>query len=317
MNILVLGYSNIFRKRMLYALEKIHAITAIDIASFTAHEKVNITGKIRNVYTDYKEALSRSKSEIVYISTINSDHSKWIIEALNHGFHVIVDKPAVLNLEEAEQATELARNRGLFISEAIVYNYHPQIKAIKDLFALHNDTPKRITANFSVPGFADYNYRYDLEKGGGAIYDMAPYALTIGEVFYNTELNDIKAYKISGQNSFKDVETAFSVLIKFDSQKLVVGHFGFDTEYTNFCSILGDTLSVNFDRIFSNDADARNRISYKFKNQKQTLIVDSGDSFELYMLDCLLCIKEGNVKLHADKLLKQATLLAFLKKNIE
>lgn len=315
MDVLILGYSKIVKKRVLPALEKIDLINSVDIASITGHAAISHNGKIRSVYKDYDQALLESKSQLVYISTVNSDHVFWVAKSLEKGFHVMVDKPAVLNLTDAESVVSLARSRGLFLSEALVYQYHPQFNTIKKLFQDYDDFPRSITANFSVPGFEDENFRYDLKKGGGAIYDMAPYALSIGKLFFDKDVIDIKAFELTHQQ--KGVETAFSLMARYDSGKAMIGYFGFDTEYINRCSILGKYLSVDFDRVFTTEPDGVNIISYKYKNHLHSLESPIGDSFELYILNCLNSIQAGDIESHAYSLLQRSTLISQLQKNIK
>ena len=91
MKILILGYSYIVRKRVLDALRLIPDVDGIDIASESSYlELKNLEGI---VYNDYDKALKDSKADLVYISTVNSNHGEWAEKAIISGFHVVVDKP--------------------------------------------------------------------------------------------------------------------------------------------------------------------------------------------------------------------------------
>ena len=74
-NILVLGYSKIFVKRVLPALLYIDKCINIDVASAShAQEQIISNRKIRNTYVNYDYAIRNSNADWVYISTVNSLH---------------------------------------------------------------------------------------------------------------------------------------------------------------------------------------------------------------------------------------------------
>ena len=102
MRFLILGYSAIAQKRIIRAVMDMEGITGIDIATRENANRISLPGRSLNVFEGYQNALKQSQAEVVYISTVNNEHAEWVEKALNYGFHVIVDKPAFLNLNTAE-----------------------------------------------------------------------------------------------------------------------------------------------------------------------------------------------------------------------
>ena len=98
MKILILGNSNIFQRKIYYALKKFKSLE-IEIAST---RKINTNLKINQHYHSYGEAIKKTNAEIVYISLINSKHYSWAIKSLNENKHVIVDKPLTLNFYQTK-----------------------------------------------------------------------------------------------------------------------------------------------------------------------------------------------------------------------
>jgi len=70
MRILILGNSNIFKRKIYFALKKFKKIE-IEIASRKVVIKKN---KIKKSYFSYDDALKNTDAKIVYISLINSEH---------------------------------------------------------------------------------------------------------------------------------------------------------------------------------------------------------------------------------------------------
>ena len=111
MRILILGSSALAKKRLLPAMAKLPEIDGVDVASRSAPDAT---------FSDYETALAKSDAELVYISLVNSEHGLWVERALERGRNVIVDKPAVLDFEQARRLVELSRSRGLCLAEATV-----------------------------------------------------------------------------------------------------------------------------------------------------------------------------------------------------
>ena len=91
MNWLLLGHSEIAKKRVIPALKKC-GIKRIDIASKSRLDDVRLpNGMVAGCfYQDYEEAIKDSKAGIVYISTINSLHAPLAELAVKiWGFHTV------------------------------------------------------------------------------------------------------------------------------------------------------------------------------------------------------------------------------------
>ena len=97
MKILILGYSELFRKRILKVLIKKKIKFCIASKTFSKKES-----KAYGWFRDYDQAIKKSGADIVYISLPNSLHYKWALKSLKKECHVIVDKPICKNFLEAK-----------------------------------------------------------------------------------------------------------------------------------------------------------------------------------------------------------------------
>ncbi len=95
--------------------------------------------KIANKYncsyfSDIKELLS--KTEAVIISTPTNTHREISIEALNHGNHVLVEKPISLDLKEADEIISVASNNNRSLQVGHIERFNPAILASEEI--IHN-----------------------------------------------------------------------------------------------------------------------------------------------------------------------------------
>lgn len=310
MNVLTIGYSKIFQHKVLPALMELDSVSTIEIASISRFDQITLGSKVKRKFKNYDEALAESKAQLVYITTVNSDHTYWTKKALDLGLNVLVDKPAFLKYQDCLDTISSAREKRLNLREAIVYSSHPQIQIVKDEFAKVGDLPTHISVNFSMSGFEHDNFRYSPEKGGGAIYDLASYALTIGGIFFNSEIVDICAVDTSGKSGYS-VDTGFSILIMYEGGQTVTGHFGFETEYINQIILLGKKLSVQFERIFTITPEMVNTLNCKTGNKAYSIKVPAGNTFGIFFRTVIEEIDTGN------DFTKNYTVMDKLHKNID
>ena len=136
---------------------------------------------IPKVYTDYDAMLADPDIELVYIATPNSLHYAQTKAALLAGKNVLCEKPFVPTVAEADELIALAKEKHLFLFEAITTAHHPNYALVKQY--LDDIGSLRIVSCT----FCQYSSRYDaLLSGqvppvfdpaccGGALMDLGVY----------------------------------------------------------------------------------------------------------------------------------------------
>lgn len=122
---------------------------------------------IKNIFYNYAELLN-SDVETVYIALPNNLHFQFAKEALEAGKNVIVEKPFTTNYKEAVILSDLAKEKQLFIFEAITNQYLPNYKRIKELVPSLGNI-KIVQCNYS-----QYSSRYDKFKEGNVLPAFDP-----------------------------------------------------------------------------------------------------------------------------------------------
>lgn len=140
-------------------------------------EKFNIS----KIYTDYNDMLSSDKINWVYVCSPNSLHYEHSKAALLAGKHVLCEKPFTGTGNQLKELISIARERNLFLFEAILPLFHPHYKIIQEHLA--DISPIKMGAGI----FCQYSSRYEaLKKGevanvfnpdfaGGSLMDLNVY----------------------------------------------------------------------------------------------------------------------------------------------
>ena len=182
MKVLILGYSNIVKKRVLSVLKE----KKIEIYIASKSYKKKIPG-IKKQFSSYEKALKNCKPTIVYISLPNSKHFVWAKKSLNHRYNTIVDKPITSNENQLAELIDLSKKNKKLLVESTFFNYHVQMKKILKIY--NNDKYKRIHAKFVIPKPNMKSILLSKKLQGGVLMDMGPYISSIPRLFKLKKIN--------------------------------------------------------------------------------------------------------------------------------
>jgi predicted dehydrogenase len=87
------------------------------------------------LYTEWQAFLRHPGLEAVLISTPHDLHYEQVRAALEHGLHVLVDKPLCLDAGEAQALVQLAQTQDRVLSVAYNYHYGGHFRAARDWIA--------------------------------------------------------------------------------------------------------------------------------------------------------------------------------------
>ena len=166
-------------------LVDIHAIASRSLEK--AKEAARRFG-IPIAYGSYEELLADKSVEAVFIPLPNHMHAEWVKKAADHGKHILCEKPLAMNAEEALEAIEYAKRKGVLLMEAFMYRLHPSLQRARDLVSIGEIGDIRsIQTSFTYMLTDPANIRNILEAGGGALRDIGCYAVNVARFILGAE----------------------------------------------------------------------------------------------------------------------------------
>lgn len=135
---------------------------------------------IPHAHGSYEALVADPDVDIVYVATPHPAHAANALLALDHGKHVLVEKPFTLNGAEAQRVRERAEERGLVAMEAMWTRYLPHMVRIHEILRAGTLGEVRIVrAEHNQRITADPAHRMnDLALGGGALLDLGIYPIS-------------------------------------------------------------------------------------------------------------------------------------------
>lgn len=131
----------------------------------------------QKVYDTFDDLICADDVDVVYVAVPNQMHLEMCMKALEHGKHVVVEKPFAVNYTQAEAMIAKAKEKGVFLTEALWPAFLPSRHIIDHIIKdgkIGTLTGAKVVAKSNVM-FMDRVKR--LETGGGSLLDMGPYIL--------------------------------------------------------------------------------------------------------------------------------------------
>lgn len=164
--------------------------TAICGRNLENAQKMATAWDIPHVYTDYNEMIESGNINAVVISTPNDTHYPITMKALEHGLHVLCEKPIALNYADAQRMADTAREKGVKHLVPFTYRFMPTARYLKELIDDgYIGTPYHLNLRYYTGYARDgaYHWRFDVEKAGaGIIGDLGSHFLYLAEWFYGS-----------------------------------------------------------------------------------------------------------------------------------
>lgn len=131
-------------------------------------------------FGSYRELLDCGEVDVVYIATPHTHHMEIAIKAMEHGKHVLCEKPMGINSSQVERMIEAARKNKVFLMEALWSRFNPSIQKVKSLV----DNGEIGAIVYLHADFAFYALDRDLEGrvlnpklAGGSLLDIGIYPI--------------------------------------------------------------------------------------------------------------------------------------------
>jgi dihydrodiol dehydrogenase / D-xylose 1-dehydrogenase (NADP) len=209
-------------------------------------EKAEDFGKkydVIKIYDSYEELVKDKDIDIIYIATPNTSHKDNILLCLNNGKSVLCEKPFTINAKEAEEVIRLAREKKLFLMEAMWSRFFPIMKKINEW--LNDDVIgdlRMVTADFGFRREGPSEERkVSPNRGGGALLDVGVYPISFASMVFGKYPKEI-----TGITSLYDtgVDQQSSMLLGYDKGEMAVLSCAINTPTPKEARIIGNKGSI-------------------------------------------------------------------------
>ena len=305
MKVLILGYSNIVRKRVLDVLKE----KKIKIFIASKSYKKKIPG-IKKQFKSYKIALKQSKPNIVYISLPNSKHFEWAKKSLNYKYNTIIDKPITSNEKQLDELIELSKKNKKILVESTFFNYHIQMKKIIKMYK--NDLHKKVNAKFIIPKPSKKSILMSKKLDGGVLMDMGPYISSLPRLF---NLKKLINKKVTIKKNKDKLIVSIKFLMSFEKGEYN-GYFKFGGKYKNQITVSNKKTKSFITRAFSPPHDENLILKSISKNKEKIIKFKKDNCFKNFFLEVLKIKKQKRFNFYYERMRNDVNFRSNLSKKI-
>merc|ERR1711935_64959 len=163
-----------------------HQIVAVAARKIASAKGFAAKFNIAKAYEGYEPLAHDPEVEVVYVGAINTTHLNIVKLLLNNGKHILCEKPLGMNVKETKEMLELAKEKNLFLMEAIWSRFQPSYLKLKE------EIDKGLIGEVShVQAEFGFNIEADRlnkkELGGGACLDIGIYCIQLAQFVFNGE----------------------------------------------------------------------------------------------------------------------------------
>lgn len=137
-------------------------------------------------FASYEDLCACPDIDVIYIATPHSFHKEHAKLAISHGKHVLCEKPFALNAQDSAEMISYAREKNVFIMEAMWSTLLPGMQKLKSLLAEGAiGQPLYMEADFGFQAPYDKEARlFNPSLGGGALLDVGIYPLSLAAYLF-------------------------------------------------------------------------------------------------------------------------------------
>jgi predicted dehydrogenase len=234
----ILGTGNIASK-FAQGLEALPDARLVAVGSRTQQsaDRFGDQFKAANRYASYAGAAHDPEVDAVYIATPHTLHLDNMLLCLEAGKAVLCEKPFTINAKQAQVAIDLARDRGLFLMEAMWTRFLPLMVEVRHLIAGGAIGEIRmVTADFGFRSkFNPLSRVFDPELGGGALLDVGIYPLSLASMLMG-EPQSIFSHVNLGESGVDEQE---SIILHYAGGGMAALQASISTVTPNEATIMG------------------------------------------------------------------------------
>ena len=266
------------------------------VASKSPDRAAAFAGKngIPHTCGSYDALLARDDIDAVYIATTHNFHMELIRLALNAGKHVLCEKAMVLTEADAREAFALAKEKGLFLMEAMWSRFLPQYQTARRWIE-----EGRIGAIQAAACSVGFRANQDPEGrilnpklAGGALYDIGVYAIEPLTYLIGEPVEDVVG--VWRPHGVTGVDERVSLILRFPSCDAAI-QATVSANPKEYYYITGDRGFIELPFVTFGD---RVRLYDGNRNLVEEVVEPWENGFVYEIREVIRCIREGRLHSH-------------------
>ncbi|CAF0852447.1 unnamed protein product [Adineta steineri] len=232
-------------------------------------EKREKLGKEYNLksytYDQFSQALEEGHCDAFYIATPNNQHRKFAVPALEKGYHVLLEKPMEVSVEDCEAILAAQKKSGAKLMIAYRLHHEPGTLDVIDRVRKGDFGDPRIFSSVFTQSLKAENHRAKQGYDAGPVPDMGAYPINAVRNIFGLEPIEVTAvgFKTPGCEYLKMEHDTINATLRFPGDRVAQFTVSYATAATEGYKVVGTKGEIEVNPSYGFGSGVK--IAYKTK----------------------------------------------------
>jgi predicted dehydrogenase len=243
-------------------------------------------------FAHYEALAADPDVDLAYVSTPHSCHLHNSLMCLEAGKPVICEKPFTINAQEASLLIETAREKRLFLMEAMWTRYIPAIVRLRELLADNaiGQLQVMLAGGAFMPPFDPDAYLFRPDLGGGVLLDAGVYPVSMASMIFGSPTKVLAAGSIADSG----IDEQVTALLQNENGSVASMYVSLRANAAPDITLLGDRGKIHVHAPMF----APSKLTLKVGDAKEEVLQlpFAGNGYQFEAVEAANCIMDGRTE---------------------
>jgi phthalate 4,5-cis-dihydrodiol dehydrogenase len=170
-------------------------------------------------YESYEQFCRDENVEAIYIASPHRFHARQTIEALEHGKHVLVEKPLGLTVADCDAVIAASKKTGYKVIVGHSHAFDPNVRAMRKVIESGDLGRPIMILSFN---YTDYLYRPHAEdefksgSGGGIVFNQVTHQIEVARLLAGAPISSVRS-RVNAFDATRPIEGSCMAFVEFEN----------------------------------------------------------------------------------------------------
>ena len=176
-------------------------------------------------YTDYKQMIEENRLDLISIATESGLHGEISLYCIEHGIHVIIEKPMAMSLEEADRIIALSEEKGVKVAACHQNRFNIAVQEMRQAleagrFGKLSHGSIHVRWNRNKDYYAQAPWRGTWAQDGGALMNQCIHGIDLLRWMMGDEVESVYGVTRQQFHHYLEAEDLGMAVVKFKNGAL-------------------------------------------------------------------------------------------------
>ena len=171
-------------------------------------------------YTDYKKLIEENQIELVGIATESGIHAEIALYCIEHGIHVIIEKPMAMSIADADRIIQLSEEKGVKVSACHQNRFNVAVQEMRKAleagrFGKLSHGSIHVRWNRNKDYYTQAPWRGTWAQDGGALMNQCIHGIVLLRWMMGNEIEEVYGVTKQQFHSYLEAEDIGMAVVKF------------------------------------------------------------------------------------------------------